>query len=554
MVPRMQISRDNRPLMAQARHSRRALLRAGGALLATALPASTAHAQDTLIATPAALGPAIPPEIVTDAADWPAPHGNLAAHRAAAASPISAASVAALEVAWRLPLAAESGYGAVTAIPLVVGESVYLQDMASNVFAIDRASGEIRWQHDYQAPTAGPNGVAIGYGMLFGSLGLSAEVFALDAASGQEVWRTRLSANPAEFVLMQPTVYDSVVYFATSPAAYVGGTRGILFALAAQSGAVLWQWDTTVDNLWGSARLNAGGGIWYPLSVDAAGNLYFGTGNPAPWPEIGISAEESTRPGPNLYTSAMVSLDPAAGALRWFVQARPHDVIDHDFQLTPILADLAIGGQPRTLAIGGGKTGTVIAADAASGEVIWETSVGEHNAYGDGAPLPAPSATPVTILPGPFGGVLSPMAFAGETVFVPVINLPMTYSDSSGDLDLATARGEMVALDAASGAIRWRTLVETFFAGGATVANDVVFGAGLDGIVRGFATATGKEIWRYQAAAGINAPAAIAGDMLFVPAGGFLISGAPLATPRNELIAFRLGPAAATPQAIATPG
>ena len=70
--------------------------------------------------------------------------------------------------------------------------------------------------------------------------------------------------------------------------------RGILFALDARSGAVLWQWDTTVDNLWGSARRNAGGGIWYPLSVDDAGNLYFGTGNPAPWPEMGVAPEESS--------------------------------------------------------------------------------------------------------------------------------------------------------------------------------------------------------------------------------------------------------------------
>ena len=36
----------------------------------------------------------------------------------------------------------------------------------------------------------------------------------------------------------------------------------------------------------------------------------------------------------------------------------------------------------------------------------------------------------------------------------------------------------------------------------------------LDGIVRGFDTASGAEIWRYQTAAGLNAPFAIAGDLL----------------------------------------
>jgi outer membrane protein assembly factor BamB len=220
-------------------------------------------------------------------------------------------------------------------------------------------------------------------------------------------------------------------------------------------------------------------------------------------------------------------------------------VIDPDFQHTPVLAMVTIGGVPTALAIGAGKTGTVIAANAESGEVVWRASVGEHNVYGDGAPLPSPSATPVVVLPGPFGGVLSPLAFARETVFVPVIDLPLTYTETSDALDLASATGAMVALDARDGSVRWQTAVETFFAAGATVANDVVFGAGLDGIVRGFETTAGREVWRYQAAAGINAPPAIAGDTLLVPAGAPLIAGsAGAASPapvRTDLIAFRLG-------------
>jgi outer membrane protein assembly factor BamB len=526
--------------------TRRSLLRAlGGGLLTAAMMTSDrtlAQArQPPPVATPAALGPAIPPEVARFAADWPAPQGNLAGHRAAAASPITAANAGQLEVAWSFPLTASSGYGAMTANPIVAGDTVYVQDMESNVFALDRATGNVVWQRDYRSPTAGGNGVAIGYGLVFAAIGLSAEMFALDAATGDEVWRVKLSANPAEFIFMPPLVYDNVVYVSTSPGAYVPGSRGIFFALDARSGAVLWQWDTTTDNLWGSARRNSGGGVWYPPSVDEQGNLYFGTGNPAPWPEFTGDPGGTTRPGPNLYSSSMVSLDPATGALRWSVQAAPHDVLDHDFQHTPILADVAHNGAARLLAIGAGKTGTVIAADAGSGEVVWEASVGAHNAYGDGEPLPQASATPVTVLPGFFGGVLTPMAFAGDTIFAPVIDLPFTYTDTTADFDLATATGEMVALDVATGAVRWRSAVDTFFCGGATVANDVVFGAGLDGIVRGFDTGSGREVWRYQAGAGINAPAAIAGDTLLVPAGGPLLTA--LATPppaRNELIAFRL--------------
>jgi len=65
---------------------------------------------------------------------------------------------------WR----AEGGYGAVTATPIVIDDIVYVQDMDSNVLAIDRGSGTIRWRRDYGRPTAGGNGVAVGHGHVYG--------------------------------------------------------------------------------------------------------------------------------------------------------------------------------------------------------------------------------------------------------------------------------------------------------------------------------------------------------------------------------------------------
>lgn len=190
---------------------RRALLRLlGGGVAAGALPptltpfVANARAQDAPpMAVAKSLGPAIPPELTAFAADWPAPQQSLAALRAAASS-ITRANVGELAEAWRVPLTAVGGYGAVTAIPLIAGDVIYLQDMASNVLAIDREDGEVRWQTTYDSFTAGPNGVAFGYGRLFGALGATPEVFALDAATGAELWRTQLSANPAEFIFMQP--------------------------------------------------------------------------------------------------------------------------------------------------------------------------------------------------------------------------------------------------------------------------------------------------------------------------------------------------------------
>jgi hypothetical protein len=49
------------------------------------------------------------------------------------------------------------------------------------------------------------------------------------------------------------------------------------------------------------------------------------------------------------------------------------------------------------------------------------------------------------------------LAFANETVYVPVINLPFTYASTGEDIDLATAAGAMVALNANDGSVRWQT-------------------------------------------------------------------------------------------------
>jgi hypothetical protein len=95
------------------------------------------------------------------------------------------------------------------------------------------------------------------------------------------------------------------------------------------------------------------------------------------------------------------------------------------------------------------------------------------------------------------------------------------------------------------------------------VANDVVFSATLDGVFRAYAATTGEPIWSYQAGAGINAPPAVAGDLVIVAAAGPLIAPsaapaaatpggpaevevAPAPTPVNELIAMRLPASAGT--------
>lgn len=309
--------------------SRRKLLLGAGATLGAAGVASivarnpTRAAKEpqtgTTPATPNPLSATPVPGVVTQyATDWPVAQGNLQSTRAANSSPINASNLNKLATSWMTPITATGGFGGMTATPVVLGQVVYVQDMQSNVFALDRATGKEIWRTDFNVPSNGPNGVAVAYGYVYAATGDTSTAFALDARTGKQVWEAKLSNNDFECIDMVPLVYDNTVYISTNPnnvthGNYRGGARGILWALDAATGVTLWSFDTSTDNLWGSPRINSGAGLWYPPSVDEQGNFYLGTGNPAPYPGNERYPNGTSRPGPNDYADSLVSLDPATG-------------------------------------------------------------------------------------------------------------------------------------------------------------------------------------------------------------------------------------------------
>jgi outer membrane protein assembly factor BamB len=508
--------------------SRRKVLGTGSAAIAAAMLGvrltGEAFAQETQIpATPVALGPVMPPELEV-ATDWVTENKNLAMTRDASDSAINASNVATLGVAWSYAMEAVGGYGAITSNPIVSGDTVYLIDMKSNVHAVAMDTGELRWRTDYDVSTVGPNGLAIGYGLIISVLGDTAEVVALDATTGEQIWRTDLSSNWGEGVDIAPLIYDNTVYVSTVPgnnnAFYRGGQKGIFYALEATTGHVLWQFDTTTDNLWGNARVNSGGGLWHPPSIDEAGMLYLGVANAAPYPGNTEFPNATSRMGDNDYANSLVKLNPTTGSVEWYINVKPHDLFDLDNQLSPMLGTATIDGAERKVVVSSGKHGIVVCADQETGEELWRTPVGQHQ---NDDLQEIPEGETVVVLPGTLGGVETPMALANGVVYCPVINLPTEYSSTAlVGFDFTGGTSEMVALDLATGEQLWSAEVQAPLYGGATVAGDIVFSAGIDGVVRGWNTADGTLVWTWQTT-GVNGSPAIVGDMMFVPAGGLFV-------------------------------
>lgn len=447
-------------------------------------------------------------------ADWPLANGDLHSTRATDALE----DAGSLQVAWRYRVRGATGdAGAITATPVVANSVVFLQDMSSTVTALDLATGVLRWRHRFHAPSPGPNGVAVASGRVFGAT--DATAFALSATTGKLIWRTLLATPKELFVDTAPQVDSGAVYFATVG---VGtGGSGALYSLDARSGRMRWR-RSTLRKRWAVPSEAAGGGAWYPPSIDGR-TVYWGTANPLPFGGTRAHPNGGAYAGSALYTDTLLALDETSGRVDWFDQVTPHDIRDHDFQLPPILVDGEV--------VGAGKAGRVIAWDARNHRRIWETSVGLHR--NDEGPLPRRR---VSVCPGLLGGVETPMAAAAGRLFVPVVDL-CSWGSAVGyqpvdRLDPRTGRGMLVALDLTTGRRLWaRSLPQPDF-GCATVAGGVVFTSTFDGTVYAFDAAHGRRLWVHRLRAGVNACPAVAGGMLLVPA-GIPGRGAP------ELVAFR---------------
>jgi outer membrane protein assembly factor BamB len=468
------------------------------------------------------------------------PNFNLANTRYLS-GPIDSATVSKLKVAWTLPITAKSEYGSYSSSPIISDGVIYSQDLASNVQAINLRTGKVLWSKSYESPDQGPNGLVVAGGRVYGATATS--VFALEERTGRQIWSVGLVRNEHEGIDMAPGYHDGILYVSTVPGNnkqfYGGGAAGILWALAGATGQRIWHFDTAPEDLWSPAHtdVNSGGGLWYSPAFDEQGSIYFGTGNPAPFPGTSRYPWGSSRPGPDLYTDSLVKLDGATGKLEWYHQLTPHDLYDHDLQDPPMLIDA--GG--RQMVVAAGKAGFVLALDRQSGKLLWSRSVGIHNGH-DSDSLDAMQHEysrlkfPETVYPGLLGGVIAPMATNGSTIFAPVVNLPVTYTSQTEDTEGPSSDGELVALYSATGAVRWAHRFPTPLFGAATAVNDLVFVTTVSGTLYALDASSGEVAWQTQLPAGTNTGVAIAGDTLIAPAGLAEASGQ-----SPELVAYRLG-------------
>jgi glucose dehydrogenase len=463
--------------------------------------------------------------------EYPLPGGDLQNTRDVP-GPINSGNVSKLAKAWSVPIRGTGSFGTYATTPIVVGGTIYTQDIDSNVYAITLATGKVKWFKKLNSPDVGPNGVTVANGVVYGATADSA--FALQASTGEQLWKKKITRNKNEGVDMAPGINNGVVYVSTVPGSdagfYNGNGQAILWAMDAKTGAVKWKWDEVPTNLWDSkfTNKNSGGGQWDPPSFDAAGDVYIGVSNPAPFPGLQNAPYGSSRPGKNNYTDSIVKLNHTTGKMDWFYQLTPHDINDWDMENSPILTK----ANGKNVVIDGGKGGIVVEVDETTGKLLWKTPVGKHNGHDHDGLLTLAQAKkklkmPYTVFPGILGGVESQLASDGTNVYAAVNDLGSKYTTNleAGIKTPPTGsysdgKGDFVALNQATGKILWDTKLNQSPYGAATVTNDVVFTTTFDGTVWGLSTKTGKILWHAKLPTATNTPVAVAGGYV-ITAGSF---------------------------------
>ncbi len=141
----------------------------------------------------------------------------------------------------------------VVSSPAVSGDTVYVGSADHSVYALSTADGSVKWRYKTRGPVNSSPAVAMG--MVFVA-SLDGNVYALDAVDGKVEWefktggerrftapgihgtmpRTELMPDPFDVFLSSPAVVDRTVY--------IGSGDHHVYALDAQSGKMLWAFET----------------------------------------------------------------------------------------------------------------------------------------------------------------------------------------------------------------------------------------------------------------------------------------------------------------------
>ena len=426
--------------------------------------------------------------------------------------------------------------------PLVYQGVIYVTTHNATM-AVDAKTGKQIWKTKVEYPAETPRivccgiinrGAALFDGKVFRTT-LDANVIALDAKTGKELWRQKAADIKEGYSMtVAPLVADGVVLTGISGAEF--GTRGFIDGWDPATGKHLWRTHTVPspdepggDTWKGDTWKLGGGSTWITGSYDPELNtVYWGIGNPGPF-------NSAVRPGDNLYTCAVLALDPKTGKIKWHYQFSPNNPFDYDSVAEMVLADMNIEGKPTKVLMDANRNGFFYVLDRTNGKLLaanpyvkvnWATGIDMKT----GRPIEtdiskdAREGKKVLVYPSILGGKnWEPMSYNPQTglAYANTLNIggnykaePATYKQGEWYLGMDLTdlwawpdgpRGHLKAIDPMTGKTKWEQPSDIpRFSGVMSTAGGVVFSGQLTGEFEAFDADSGKKLWSFQTGSGIE--------------------------------------------------
>jgi len=358
--------------------------------------------------------------------EWPVYGGDPGGSKYSVLKQINRKNVSRLQMAWifstgdpTTPLPGRDKNPAFEATPIVVDGVMYFGTPYGKVFALEPATGKMKWSYDAEIDRAGIYGDFANRGVstwldadrtpaqpcrrriFFAPV--DARLIALDAASGKPCgdFGRNGQIDLTEGLRQKPVFKGE--YEETSPPAVIGdvivvgsgvadnvraqAASGEVRAFDVRTGQLQWTWQPLELRDYGAAN------AWSIISVDAERNLVFvPTGSPSSDYFGGL------RPGDDRYANSIVALDAASGRLVWHFQTVHHDLWDYDVASQPLLFTMQRAGLKIPAVAVASKTGHLFLLDRRDGKPLFdieERSVPASDVPGEGAS----KTQPVPLLP-----------------------------------------------------------------------------------------------------------------------------------------------------------
>ena len=357
------------------------------------------------------------------AEDWPEYLGGPDRNHYSTLTHINPGNVSELKMAWEYHTLDS---GQIQCNPIVKSGILYGMTATTQPFALDAATGKLRWQRkDAEATNAAARSSSTSRGLVYWEDGKDQRIlftngpflYAVDAATGEPVLsfgeqgRTSLKAGlgPSAALKMvisntPGTVYEDLIIMPMRLSEGADAALGHIQAFNIRTGKLAWVFHTLPQpgefgyDTWPPETYKntdvGGANNWSGMAVDRQRGIVF-----VPTGSAAFDFYGGNRAGQNLFANCLLALDAKTGKRLWHFQLVHHDILDRDAPAPPNLVTVTHEGKKVDAVAQVTKQGYVFLFERETGKPLFpinETPVPASDVDGEQAwptqPIPTKPA------------------------------------------------------------------------------------------------------------------------------------------------------------------